>query len=415
MKTSPLRTALTTLSLCLLLAACTHEGEPPRGGPQPPFTGPGAVTAPPAATPKVVVLVVTAPPAGTAAPVATAPPAVTTAPVVTAPPSVTAPPTATAPATASAPPAVPTQVSQCTLKGSQPLAKGTVLYDGASGGRIIAEFSGAVVPLQVSEIPFDPSNGRARLATSNGGGSVRLDGYVSPSSVTVYAVKDIPVAAGHVWIADGQRVRLSAASTSQLTAELTIAGSQSQSAKGSAGCESYSLQRGSVTTFTVPGNGRGYQMSSTSLELFDDANATAIYTLNMADASDRLFWSTETKSGFVHLQYRADIVIDAWARATSLTALKKGETMDQLIPGSSMVTGAQLALDKPPPLKTASRSISIRSRRDEKEKAIGVIESGAEFYVIETMVGWSNILPKHLGVTPPAGAGFWILSSDVPN
>jgi hypothetical protein len=69
---------------------------------------------------------------------------------------------------------------------------------------------------------------------------------------------------------------------------------------------------------------------------------------------------------------------------------------------------------KPPPLKTATKNITIRARRDEKEKAIGVIESGAEFYVTETMVGWSNILPKHLGVTPPAGGGFYVLSSDVP-
>src|SRR5262249_9144625 len=157
------------------------------------------------------------------------------------------------------------------------------------------------------------------------------------------------------------------------------------------------------TTFTVPGFGRGYQMNATSLELYGEAGGSSIFTLNMADSSDRLFWSTETQSGFVHLLYRADIVLDAWAKAGALNALKKGEMMDQAIPGQSMITGATLALDKPPPLRTAAKTITIRARRDEKESAIGVIEAGAEFYVTETMLGWSNILPKHLGMTPASG------------
>src|SRR5689334_14534279 len=83
------------------------------------------------------------------------------------------------------------QVSQCVLKGSQPPSKGTQLYDAASGGRVIAEFSGAMVPLQMSEIPADPTTGRAKLQTSNGTAQVRLEGYVSPTSINVYSAKDV--------------------------------------------------------------------------------------------------------------------------------------------------------------------------------------------------------------------------------
>lgn len=305
-------------------------------------------------------------------------------------------------------------ISTCTLKGSQPLAKGTQIHDAVKDGRVIAELTGAVVPLQMSEIPNDPTQGRAKLVTSNGVATVRLEGYVAPSSVVVYSAKDIPVAAGHVWISDGQKIKLTKAQTSQLTAEMTIAGSQSQTTKGTAGCDSFALEKGTVTTFQVPGNGRGYQMKSTSLELFDDANGASIFTLNMLEGTGQLFWSTESKAGFVHLQMRGDITVDAWAKWSALTPLKKGEMMDQAIPSQTVITGASLSLDKAPPLLKATKDIPIRARRDEKEKAIGVVETGAEFYVTETVTGWANILPKHLGMTPPADGGFWVPSGDVP-
>jgi len=305
-------------------------------------------------------------------------------------------------------------LSQCTLKGSQPLAKGTQIHDAVKDGRVIAEMTGAIVPLQMSEIPSDPTQGRARLQTSNGTPTVRIEGYVTPSVATIWTAKDVPVAAGHVWISDGQKVKLTKAQTSQLTAELTIAGSQNQTVKGTAGCDSFALEKGAVTTFQVPGNGRGYQMKSTTLELYDDANGSVVFTLNMMEGTGQLFWSTESKAGFVHLVTRGDITVDAWAKWSALTPLKKGEMMDQAIPGQTLITGASLSLDKPPPLLKATKDIPIRARRDDKEKAIGVIETGAEFYVVESIVGWANVLPKHLGMTPPADGGFWILSSDVP-
>lgn len=312
-----------------------------------------------------------------------------------------------------APAATPT-VSSCVLKGSQPPPKGTQIHDAATGGRVIAELSGAIVPLQISEIPFDPTTGRAKIQTSNGVAAVRIEGYSSPSAFTVYAVKDLPIASGHVWISDGQKVKLSKTTASTVTAEITIAGSQSQVAKGTAACDAYALEKGTVTTFTVPGNGRGYQMKSTSLDLYDDASGTSVFSLSMLEGTGQLFWSTESKAGFVHVQMRGDITVDAWAKASALNPLKKGEMLDQAAPSQTVVTGAILSLDKPPPLLKAAKDIPIRARRDEKEKSIGVIETGAEFYVTETIVGWANILPKHLGMTPPTDGGFWILSSDVP-
>jgi hypothetical protein len=87
---------------------------------------------------------------------------------------------------------------------------------------------------------------------------------------------------------------------------------------------------------------------------------------------------------------------------------------DQYIPPTTAVAGAQLALDKAPPIVKATKDIPVRARRDDKEKPIGVLESGAEVYLMETIAGWTNLLPKSLGMTPPDDGGFWIPSAEAP-
>src|SRR5262249_47732184 len=132
--------------------------------------------------------------------------------------------------------------------------------------------------------------------------------------------------------------------------------------------------------------------------------------LRYADGTSHLFWSTESRGAFVHVLARNDIVVDAWAPSNQLDAQKKGEMVDQAIPPSTTVSGAKLSLDggQAPQLVTANREIAIRARRDSKETPIGVVEVGAEVYVMETVAGWTNLLPKHLGFTAPSDGGFWI-------
>jgi hypothetical protein len=398
---------MSALALGLGLGACTHEAG--SEGSLSPFPAPAPADVVPAASatpPSVAPAASGTPPPSLVPAASTTPPSVAPAAASTTPPSVAPVASATSPAT---------PVSQCTLKGSQPPAKGTQLHDAVKDGRLIAEFSGAMVPLQMSEIPLDPTTGRARLVTSNGTPNVRLEGYVPATAMVVYSAKDVPVAAGHVWISDGQKVKLSKGQTSQLSAEITVAGSQNQVVTGTGPCESFALEKGTVSTFTVPGDGRGYQMKTASLDLYDDANGSVIFTLSMLEGTGQLFWSVESKAGFVRLQMRGDIAVDAWAKWSALSPLKKGEMVDQTLASSqTVISGATLALDKTPAVQKATKDIPIRARRDEKEKTIGVIETGAEFYVTETITGWSNILPKHLGMTAPADGGFWILSSDVP-
>jgi hypothetical protein len=304
----------------------------------------------------------------------------------------------------------------CVLKGTQPVAKGTQLFDAASGGRAIATFTGARLPLQLSAIPADPTAGRGRISTSLGSSSLRIDGFGSPSALPTYSTRDIPVVAGHVWIASGHKVRLVQAGGSTLAAELVVMGSANQSIRASAPCDAFSLDRGTPRPIDVPGNGRLYSSKSATLDLFDTPGGKVVFTLRMTEGTSQLFWSTESKAGFVHVLSRADFVIDAWARASALDAMKKGEMVDQAIPPTTVVAGAQLALDgaNPPRLVTASKDIPVRAKRDDKERPIGVVESGAQIYVMETVAGWTNVLPRNLGVTPAGDAGFWVPASEVP-
>jgi hypothetical protein len=73
-----------------------------------------------------------------------------------------------------------------------------------------------------------------------------------------------------------------------------------------------------------------------------------------------------------------------------------------------------MVLDASTPAKIAAKDILIRAQRDDKDRAIGVLEKGAEFYLMQVVSGWANVLPKDLNLSPPGGGGFWIKAEDAP-
>jgi hypothetical protein len=302
----------------------------------------------------------------------------------------------------------------CSLAGTEPVPKGLQIYDAPTGGRLIGSFTGSFAALRLSDFPADPATGRARVSTSLGSGSVRLDGWVAPATIPVYTTRDLSVVGPHVWISTAQKVKLVQAASGSLTGEVTILGTPGQTARASGPCEAFTLQRGTPSAMEVPGNGRGYTMKEATIDLFDAPGGSSVFTLNMNEGSAQLFWSTESRAGFVHVKARSDLTLDAWARLRDLEPLKKGEMRDQFVPPTMAIQGAQLALDPPPRLVRATREIPVRIKRDAKDAPVGAVEIGAEVYVLATMVGWSNILPKSLALTPPDDGGFWIPSSEVP-
>lgn len=288
------------------------------------------------------------------------------------------------------------------------------MYDTPSGGRVIATFTGGFVPMSVSDIPPDPAIQRSKLSTRATEPMVRLDGYVDTSVIPIYSARDIAIVAGSVWIASANKLKITGASPGMVSVEMPIFGSNGQMARARTPCEALALQRGTPSPQAVPGNGRGYLARAQDIDIFDNPGGSAVFTLRMSAADVKLFWSTETSGGFVHGKMRADIAIDGWIRATDLNALPKGEMMDQYIPPETSVAGTQLVMETPPRIARAPRDIPIRFRRTESETPIGTIEAGAEFYVLETIAGWTNILPTKVYVLPSESNGFWIPSKDTP-
>ncbi len=301
----------------------------------------------------------------------------------------------------------------CAIRGTYPGPKGTQIFDAQSGGRAVAAFTGAMQPMVLTDLPADPTAGRGRMITSSGSASFRVDGWVTPSAVAVFTSRDVPVVAGHVWISEAQRVKLVQAAGGAVGVEVSVPGTGGQAARATAPCDALSLQQGAPAAAEVPGNGRGYLTRGDTLELFEEPGGSVVFSLKVMEGTAQLFWSTEARAGFVHVRGRGTLTVDAWARASSLDPLKKGEMMDQFIPPTAAVGGAQPSLDKAPRMVQAGHEIPLRARRDDKEKPIGAIEAGAEVYVMEVLLGWTNVLPKNLGLTPVEDGGFWVPSADV--
>lgn len=314
---------------------------------------------------------------------------------------------------AASPPAPAGAGAACVLEGTAPVKRDTQLHSAATGGEVIGKFTGALLPMKMNEIPA-ATTGRARLVTSSGGPSLRIEGWVSPTAVPTYTKRDVAVVPGHIWVAKGQRVALKKSTPNKLFVSLNVAGSRSQVVQVSDSCDAFALSPTPSPAQEVEGNARGYMMKRSDIDLYDRPGGDIIFSMQMIEGAGLLFWSTKSKAGFVNVKARGDLVIDAWAKWGDLDALRKGEMMDRLIPAVRKITGAKLGIDDPPPIVKATEALAVRAKRDAAAKPIGAVEVGAEVYMMETIAGWTNVLPRHLGITPPDGGGFWVPAVEAP-
>ena len=125
------------------------------------------------------------------------------------------------------------------------------------------------------------------------------------------------------------------------------------------------------------------------------------------------FFSTEQRGGYVHVQYQGDVNVNAWAKASDLTPLPRGETSD-LPPGSyNMSSPPQLQLPQTPRTVKTTRELPLRLAAKDAEPPVGVIETDTEVYVMDTVAGWASVLPKSLHVLPVGTDSFWVKSPDL--
>ncbi len=161
----------------------------------------------------------------------------------------------------------------CVLRGTGPIPRGTQLFEQQAGGRVIANFTGALVPIALGGFPADPTNGRSHVVTSLGGAQLRIDAATAPASALSRPTRRaiIPIAPGHVWISSAQRVRLVQATSTALTGEITVLGSGlAGRARERAGWDAFSLQRGAAQVMAVPGQRPALlEQGQRQLELYD--------------------------------------------------------------------------------------------------------------------------------------------------
>jgi hypothetical protein len=290
------------------------------------------------------------------------------------------------------------------------MAKGTNLWAEPQGATAVANFAGQPVSVIASGFPASTSGGRIRVRISGG---LRVDGFVDAGDLPMYTASDLAVVPDHLWIAQGQRVAFTGASGG-LKVEASISGPVTQTFRVTSPCTSLSLDKRSRVPWDVPGNGRAYLPQRSTLDLRDQPGGAVIQTLHTEPGSSGvLLWSTETQGGYVHVVYHEDIVIDAWVASTDVAALKQGETMDRLAPPQAVTGAARLSLGGQTTFVRAMKDVPLRLKPEEAAKPVGAIETGGEVYLLQTVLGWTSVLPRALNVLPPGERSFWVPSGEI--
>ncbi len=305
--------------------------------------------------------------------------------------------------------------AECVVKGKGVVEKGVQIYSERKDGTAIAGFATQEIQLEVSDLPADPTAGRAKVKTGKGGGSVRVEGWLDATKVPLTARADVAVAPGHVWIGRGERLKLTGASPGKLSVETTNTAT-GQKLKGKASCGA-DVAIGEVVTADVqiPSGAQKWVLRGRSLDLYDEVNGTSVFTLEVPAAETGiLLYSTEQKSGWVHVLHQGAIVVDAWARSADLKAFPRGEMLDALASTSMVsISPAKLKVDGATKEVTITKDVPIRLSTADAAKPIGVLEDGGTVIVVDTIAGWSRVFPKNLELIPPDGKDFWAKAEDL--
>jgi len=300
----------------------------------------------------------------------------------------------------------------CGLTGRASFVPDTPILD--ETGRAIARFSGAETTLTISGFLLGGGE-RARVETGNGRGAFRVRGFVETARLPLLTVDRLPIAPGHLWIGKDREVTVVGASADKFKIERMASPPLRQKLSAWATCRSLKLTAGVPPSFSPAGFARGYVLERDSLELFDGPSGRAIGVLYRAPEAvgGVLFFSTERSGAWVHVEYGADIVVDAWARASDLVALAPGETMDQLALPTPRPGAPRLKLPAQPRLVRTTHEVPLRITASDAARPIGIIETGTDTFVLDVMAGWVSVVPQALDVMPLDGARFWVKKSEL--
>lgn len=307
-----------------------------------------------------------------------------------------------------------TQVTSCTLSGNTLPAIDAVIYEKAAGTAAIAKLTGGRVGVSLSDFLAGGSD-RVRVKTSAGAGGFRVEGWVDASKLSLFVNKNVAVVQNHVWIGAQREVTVIGAGSGKLRVKRQVGSPFNQAFMGWADCGALTLTATTPNGWTPPGKARAY-VAKKDVDLYDsgDDGRSVVTQLTPDSSSDGIvLWSTERKGGWVHVEHHSDVVIDAWARASDLKALPRGETQDSQAAATSRRNPPILKLSGNAKTATSPKDLTLRASAGEKGKSIGVLESGAEVYVLDIVAGWASVLPKALHVSPVGDGQFWVKASEL--
>jgi hypothetical protein len=287
----------------------------------------------------------------------------------------------------------------CALRGRGVVPLDTTINDGT--GRPIARFGGAETLLIVSGLST-ATPPRARIETGTFQGGFRIRGFVDARKLPLATTENIAVVPGHVWIGARRAVTVVGVAPDKLKIEKKVTLPLHQTLTAFTACQKLTLGT------PVPP-----VLRAGSLDLRDGPRGNVVTTLYKAGGvPSMLFFGSEGPGGWVRLEYHGEVVLDAWAHGPDVQALPPGETMDQLAPPSSVRNSARVVVPGAPRVVKAPREIPLRHVAKDGAP-IGVIEAGAETYVIDVVAGWASVLPRGLDVMPIANGQFWVKKEEL--
>jgi hypothetical protein len=307
----------------------------------------------------------------------------------------------------------PAEPVGCDLRGSAKVPSNVIVYLAADGRTPVARFTGARSALWLTKVP--PGSSRLGIQTGTGTGSFRIRGYIDSAQIPVVSKTRLDVTKGHLWIAEGQGVRIVEPGAGRVRVEKRLSEPIDQTFSAWATCEQLTLGAGWPAPSRVPGAALGYVLRESKLDLFDDWRETRKLVTSLQRSSHGtgvLLFGTQRAGEWVRLVYFGGIEIDAWAPSRNLVALPPGEIVD---------AGPALPFDSNRVLKLAESArelrpnaeVAIRLEAREQGAVIGVIEPGTETIVVNDVAGWSSVMPRSMHVAPYNDGTFWVRTSEL--
>lgn len=293
--------------------------------------------------------------------------------------------------------------ADCVVAGTPVIAKAVPLFGSATGTIVLGSFTGQPVPARLT------LGGGSRAALKTGGG-FRVEGFVEMASVPAYTQRNVAIAEGHVWIGTGRTVKVTGGTDASVQIEFAAPMPVDQTVRATTSCDALGLDPPTGRTATPPDGARSWVAKRAPLLLRNKPGGESVFRFTSdAVKGALLFWGTEVRGGSVKVALASDLVVDAWADVKDLEAMPRGEMLDAVATAGVAVTRPpKVTLGGSVKIVKAPADLPIRAKGDDASPPIGMVDAGTEVAILETIVGWSNVVPTTFAVMPPATGGFWV-------